>query len=310
MNDRNIASVLALSISAVERDTGLSKDTLRVWERRYGFPMPERDAFGERIYPTDQVEKLRIVKRLMDAGHRPGKIISLGIDELQALSELSSAGARSATLIQGSEDLQSYLEIIKRHQIEEFRRTMTQAVLRVGLHRFVTEIVAPLTTMVGEAWARGYFEIFEEHLYTEAIQVVMRSAIATIPIPAKRPRIILTTLPNELHGLGLLMAEAIFSLEGSRCLSLGTQTPIWDIALAATTQRADIVALSFSSAQSNNSTLDSLNDLRVKLPRSTEIWCGGGSSLLRRRPPVGVRVLESFDELVSAVAQWRAVHGS
>ena len=49
---------LTLSISAVERDTGLSKDTLRVWERRYGFPTPERDAVGERAYSLDQVEKL------------------------------------------------------------------------------------------------------------------------------------------------------------------------------------------------------------------------------------------------------------
>ena len=40
----SIASHLA--ISAVERDTGLSKDVLRVWERRYGFPVPERDEIG------------------------------------------------------------------------------------------------------------------------------------------------------------------------------------------------------------------------------------------------------------------------
>ena len=38
-----------ISIAAVERDTGLGKDTLRVWERRYGFPQPLRDAFGERV---------------------------------------------------------------------------------------------------------------------------------------------------------------------------------------------------------------------------------------------------------------------
>jgi MerR family transcriptional regulator, light-induced transcriptional regulator len=57
---------LTLSIAAVERDTGLTKDTLRVWERRYGFPQPDRDGGGERCYPLDQVEKLRVVKRLMD----------------------------------------------------------------------------------------------------------------------------------------------------------------------------------------------------------------------------------------------------
>ena len=45
------------SIGGVERDTGLTKDTLRVWERRYGFPRPQRDAFGERTYSAAEVEK-------------------------------------------------------------------------------------------------------------------------------------------------------------------------------------------------------------------------------------------------------------
>ena len=51
MNDRFVEPKVSLSIAAVERDTGLSKDTLRVWERRYGFPTPDRDGFGERAYP-------------------------------------------------------------------------------------------------------------------------------------------------------------------------------------------------------------------------------------------------------------------
>jgi len=75
----------SLSIASVERDTGLSKDTLRVWERRYGFPLPLRDHLGERAYPIEQVEKLRMIKRLLDAGHRPGRIVMLGVDELQRL---------------------------------------------------------------------------------------------------------------------------------------------------------------------------------------------------------------------------------
>ena len=45
-----------LSIAALELETGIAKDTLRVWERRYGFPQPQRDEFGERIYPLEQVD--------------------------------------------------------------------------------------------------------------------------------------------------------------------------------------------------------------------------------------------------------------
>ncbi|MFY9513094.1 MAG: MerR family transcriptional regulator, partial [Rubrivivax sp.] len=91
MNDRRQAAAITLSIAAVERDTGLSKDTLRVWERRYGFPAPARDTLGERAYPLEQVEKLRIVKRLLDAGHRPGRVVPLPSNELQALSASTPA---------------------------------------------------------------------------------------------------------------------------------------------------------------------------------------------------------------------------
>ena len=37
----------------------------------------------------------------------------------------------------------------------ELRRTLNQAVLRLGLARFITEMLAPLTVHVGEAWMRG-----------------------------------------------------------------------------------------------------------------------------------------------------------
>jgi transposase-like protein len=74
------------TISDVERDTGVAKETLRVWERRYAFPQPLRDPNGERIYPVEQVQKLRLVKRLIDLGYRPGKVIQHSTDELQALT--------------------------------------------------------------------------------------------------------------------------------------------------------------------------------------------------------------------------------
>src|SRR5207247_8305826 len=80
-------SGLLLNISAVERETGLSKDVLRMWERRYGFPKPRRDDSGERQYSVSEVSKLRTIKRLMDVGTRPGKIIGLSAAELNALAD-------------------------------------------------------------------------------------------------------------------------------------------------------------------------------------------------------------------------------
>lgn len=309
MNDRSKHGPVSLSIAAVERDTGLSKDTLRVWERRYGFPAPTRDAFGERLYPIDQVDKLRILRRLMDAGHRPGKIIGLEVDQLQALAAQNAPEPRSlADAGAERDDLGHYIELIKSHQVEEVRRMLSQAVLRMGLERFVVEVVAPLNRMVGEAWARGYFEIFEEHLYTESMQIILRNAISNIPQPGRRPRVLLTTFPSEAHGLGLLMAEALLALDGCRCISLGTQTPVWDIVLAAGAQKADVVALSFSACLNPNQVLDGLTELRAKLSANTQIWAGGQCPILQRRPPKDVMVLSELGQIHASLAAWRATH--
>ena len=70
-------------ISLVERDTGITKDTLRIWERRYGFPLPERNEKGERLYPDEQVARLVTIRKLLDHGMRPGKVVPLGETELQ-----------------------------------------------------------------------------------------------------------------------------------------------------------------------------------------------------------------------------------
>ncbi|NCN23783.1 MAG: MerR family transcriptional regulator [Gallionella sp.] len=71
------------SIASVERETGIGKDTLRVWEKRYGFPIPARNARGERLYPAAQIEQLILVKRLLDKGIRPGKVVGLDCAALE-----------------------------------------------------------------------------------------------------------------------------------------------------------------------------------------------------------------------------------
>ena len=66
-----------ITIAVVERDCNLPKETLRVWERGYGFPKPLRDGNGERLYPVDQLVTLRLFRRLMVAGQRPGQVVGL-----------------------------------------------------------------------------------------------------------------------------------------------------------------------------------------------------------------------------------------
>lgn len=300
----------AMGIAAVERETGINKETLRVWERRYGFPAPLRDGTGERLYPPEQVQRLRLIKRLMDAGHRPGRVVAVPSDELAALLQPAMAAPVLAAAEPAVAEVAVCASLLQRHDVDGLRRTLSQAVLRRGLAGAVTEVFAPLTARIGELWMSGEVQVFQEHIYSESLQLVLRQAIQALPAQGQdaSPRVLLTTLPGEHHVLGLLMAEALLSLEGAACLSLGAQTPLTQLAAAAEVHRADVVALSFSVQLSNRAVLDGLTALRGLLPAGVEIWAGGASRALRQPGALeGVRNLNGLTAIAPEVARWRAL---
>jgi MerR family transcriptional regulator, light-induced transcriptional regulator len=273
-----------LSIAAVERDTGLSKDVLRVWERRYGFPLPERDPNGERLYPLPQVERLRTIKRLMDAGHRPGKLLALPESDLDSLANRQTRPRRGDE----SGDLQrQIIDLVHNHNTTGLRQLLSLSLMKQGLQEFVIETVAPLNRAVTEAWMRGDVEVFEERAYGEQVLMVLRAAMLPATNNLQPPRIVLATLPNEVNALGLLMTEALFAPEGVQCVSLGTQVPIPDIASAA-------VALA------------SLESLRSVVPPTTAIWVGGELIRRIRRDIPGITPTGTLADMLAALRQWRA----
>ena len=296
-------NTLMFNIAAVERDTGLSKDVLRMWERRYGFPTPDRDANGERSYPADQVERLRLIKRLMDQGHRPGKLIAAPVQELSELAPRRPV-ARVTAVDAADENLHELLSLIKQHDAAGYQQAMQQRLARKGLQRFVQDTVAPLTRLVGAAWAEGSFAVFEEHLFTELTKRLLRQAVAALPGGSRGPRVLLTSLPEEPHALGLLMAEALLALEGAECIPLGTEMPLLEISRAASAHRAGIVALSFSSAFPQRQIPALLQKLRMVLPPEIALWAGG-AGIQRLSKIDGVLLLPTLDAVASALAEWR-----
>lgn len=294
------------SISDVERDTGVPKETLRVWERRYAFPQPGRDSHGERLYPADQVARLRLVKRLLDSGYRPGKIMHLSTEELAQLAAKAGPAAPPPNL--DDPELKQCIVLIKEHKMVALRQRLTQLQLQLGLKRFVTEVIAPLCTLVGDAWAAGELAVFEEHLFSELVQSLMRSSILAahqqMGHTEARPRVLLTTVPQERHGLGLLMAEALLALEGAHCMSLGLQTPLSEIVAAAHAQQADVVGLSFSASSSPRAVIENVLDLENRLGPAYCVWAGGAGAGMARRQLGHQRVLD-LDDIGPSVARWR-----
>ena len=297
-----IPSETLYPIAAVERDTGLSKDVLRVWERRYGFPSPLRDAHGERVYTQEQLEKLRLLRLLIDHGKRPGNIIGL------STTALADMVARDPDTYSPPEPVAGIIDALLAHDVERFRSALLQQLMRQGLQRFVTETVTALNYWIGNAWLRGRLAIFDEHLYSEHVQNILRNAILDHHARGSAPRVLLTSLPGERHRIGLLMVEAMLTTEGAACVALGTETPPQDIRQAVDAYAVDVVALSFSAAVPQTVGLTGLTQIRQMLPASVGVWAGGAGISRCRRPPPGVEILDDFEALQEAVYHWRTAN--
>ncbi len=305
MNTEAMPYVPGLPIASVERETGLSKDTLRVWERRYGFPTPERDANGERLYAPTQVQRLTQIKRLMDLGHRPGKLLALDDAALTALDEARPSVLTASNVPQ----LDTWMHLVKTHDSEALQRLFYREMAKRGLAGFVQDIVAPLITLVGEAWSRNEIGIFEEHLFSQHLEKMFRTVLANMSPQDGSPRVLLTTLSGEEHTMGLLMVEALMEVEDVHPVLLGPQTPIDEIVRAAQIKQVDAVCLSFSSAYSPTLSAQGLRDLRQMLPAGIALWAGGYGIKAIRKPIDGVCLMPEFQDLYDCLAKWRTEHG-
>ena len=280
-------------IGAVERDTGVGRDTLRVWERRYGFPEPRRNDKGERLYPEDQLRRLQRIRRLLDQGMRPGKLLPLSEDELD-LIENNLAPSTDTGL---SKTVNAIIDAVCTADSAAVEKYLSTSLRDLGMENFINEVVSPLLVAVGERWASGQLQIFEEHFLTQQLIRFLNTEISKNNAKARKPRVLLATLPGEEHSLGLLMVAALLSSRGITTINLGAEVPMEQISHAVNRFRADTVGITFSGAYQYKNIRSHLAELRQLIPDDVDIWTGGEGVRRLRKLPAGVSKFTSLDKL-------------
>lgn len=81
-------------IGAVARMLHMPVATLRVWEQRYGLTQAQLSPSGQRLYATDDVQRLALIKQLTELGHAIGSLAPLDMAQLQRVAS-THAGAQA-----------------------------------------------------------------------------------------------------------------------------------------------------------------------------------------------------------------------
>lgn len=290
------------TIAAVSSQTGIAKEVLRKWETRYGFPVPVRDDTGNRLYTAAQANRLRLIKKLIDDGMRPGQVVPLDESALAALLAQAQSKAVDAP---GPEAPGEVVAWLRSRDPALLRERLEAKLVRLGLARFVCELMPAMNHQVGEAWASAEIAVRDEHLYAETVQGLVREAVSRIHDPAGYPRILLTTPTGELHTLGILMLEAALSIQGAYCISLGAQSPLPEIASAAREFGVEIIGLSFSASFPMRKIYPILKQLRAQLPTEVQLWAGGAGTARMDKTPRGATLVPTLPEAVRLLEKYQ-----
>jgi hypothetical protein len=239
-----------LSIGALSRATGVPVETLRTWERRYGFPAPvERIDSGHRRYPIECVERLRLVVRALGLGHKPSIVLPASSSALHDLLALGGrdeprARVREAPRATGGSFVERSLDCVKRLDGEGLVQELDRAWNDLGTMDFLAGCLGPFLRALGESWSRGDIEVGHEHFASEYVREFLSMHWRPMSERAAGPRIVCATLSGEEHVLGLHMAATALSLAGARAIFLGANSRVEDVVLGVREQAADAVALS------------------------------------------------------------------
>lgn len=293
------------SIRIASRLTGIPADTLRMWERRYGFPRPQRTGGGSRSYTEQDIELLHLLARAVKAGYRPGEIVGKGRMELADILAQVAPARVEPPATGALPTLRGLLQHLTSDDTEALATELRRAALRLGSKRFLMEIAQPFVHEIGSLWAEGKLEVRHEHLGSEVLSTLLRLLISTSEDGLGKPVILLATLPRELHGLGLEMVALYLSAHRATPRLLGVSTPRDQIVKAARALGVDAVGLTLTPSSDLAEAAEDIRWMLSELPRRVEIWAGGEAAPGLPIADPSLKIITTFATLETAVDHLR-----
>jgi DNA-binding transcriptional MerR regulator len=227
----------ALTISAVERRTGIPQATLRAWETRYGLAPSRVTAGGHRRYTSSDVARLRSVQHLVargvPAGEAARSVLSLdGEPQLPHLDLAPGTGRWARELATAAIDLDG---------------PATRALLREHLaaHGVLVTwdtVLRPVLGAIGDQWPELPHGVAAEHMLSHIATVVLGESLRRPPGVGDRS-VLLACVPGELHDLPLYALWAALDVTRAEAILLGARTPVDSLAASVERHRPDLVVM-------------------------------------------------------------------
>lgn len=282
-------------IGVVARRTAIPPDLLRAWEKRYGAVTPQRTVTGRRLYTDEDIQRLRLLKTLVEGRRRISDVAGL---PLESLKSLAKEDAREAVVpaqprprppaAKPEQLLHDALDAVAALDRQRLVEVLNDAAVAFPPARVRQDLLVPLLQTIGERWQEGSMRIAQEHMASALVRAFL-SAAGGPPDPAQnRPVAVVTTPSGHQHEIGALLAAATAKEAGWDVIYLGSELPAEEVAAAALQSQATAVLFSVIFPVRDAATAEELRRVRRYL--------GAGYPIL-----VGGRAAPSYDEVLTEI---------
>lgn len=268
-------------IRVVAQRTGLSTPVLRAWERRYSVVIPSRSDGGQRLYSDADIRRLQLLASAVDGGRSIGLIADLESPQLEALIDedrqmpIQSSGS---LISPDTERVGLALEHIERMRTDALEQLLMRSAVEMRPHELVEGLMVPLLQEIGRGWQAGRVPPSTEHIASVAIRRFLEWMSSTNQKDQGSPLAITGTPAGQQHEFGALLAGVVAAYEGWRVRFLGPDLPALEIARAAQTMDARMVALSAVHPRLDTKGVQEVLELRRLLTPNVKMVIGGAGS--------------------------------
>lgn len=291
-------------IRTVSELTGIPRNTLIAWERRYGVVRPERHDNSYRNYSDADVDKLKRIKDAIDSGLSVSEAIAMlddnvGLRRISPPASSEGKGSLESKSADPFRDLREQLfDALTNYRGASAERLLA-GMLGIAAETRIHQIYFPILRRIGDEWEQGKLTVAQEHYAT----TILREQLVSILIGMARRRTNVlhaacTTFPGELHELGALAMSVRLSHAGYRVSHLGADLPLTDLADFCQSSQPDLVCVSAIMRQTAKTIADYAQTLRSLAPKATRLVIGGRGVDVEPMPEVhGVELIVSWDDL-------------
>lgn len=212
--------------------SGVGIPLLRAWERRYGVVNPARTPGGYRLYDEQAIERLRAMRRLVEAGWSPReaapRVVAANPEQLRELLP-PDAPVRDAMQVGVAEAQRLAAAIVDATAAmreDELEAALDAAFAGARFETAMEQVIFPALSDIGSAWARGDVDVGAEHAASAAILRRLGAAFQAAGNSTGGPAVVVGLPPSARHELAALAFATAARRTGLRVIYLGPDVPI------------------------------------------------------------------------------------